>query len=74
MRFRPPGVPIHPEKEPVMTKETRQDLLTAIRELTAAFLCGLLMVMFVFGVICGPSLLTETLPEPAHHTTLLAHR
>jgi len=68
------GVPIHPEKDPVMTKETKQDLITATRELAAVFLCGLSLVIFVFGVICGPSLLTGTLPEPAHHKTLLAHR
>ena len=74
MRCRAPGVPIHPEKEPVMTKETNQALITNTRELAAMFLYVTAFMMLVLTVTCGPSLLAGDDTRPVHHTTLLARR
>lgn len=74
MRCGSPGVPIHPEKEPVMTKETKQALITNMRELAAMSLYVTGFVTLVLTVTCGPSLLAGDDARPVHHTTLLARR
>ncbi|WP_336718635.1 hypothetical protein [Asaia bogorensis] len=57
-----------------MTKETKQALITNIRELAAMSLYVTGFVTLVLTVTCGPSLLAGDDARPVHHTTLLARR